>query len=83
MKTSALDDILSKTSDDDGFEHESPAARKAANKASAKPSTRNTQAWRDIEEKLASRRLDRKLKEVYEEDEKRQPPMIMPKRQAV
>jgi len=70
MKTSALDDFLSKSGDDDSFEQETPAQRKAANRAPARPSSRNTQAWRAIEDKLASRRLDRKLREVYDEDDK-------------
>jgi hypothetical protein len=68
MKTSALDDFLSKSSDDDSFENETPAQRQAASKAAAKPSSRNTQAWRVIEDELASRRLDHALKEVYDQD---------------
>jgi hypothetical protein len=66
-KSSAIDDILSKTGDEDGYEYEAPAARKPAPKA-AKPAARNTQAWRAIEDMKESQRLKRGLKEVYDED---------------
>ena len=66
-KSSAIDDILSKTGDEDGFEYEAPAARKPAPKA-AKPAGRNTQAWRAIEDMRENQRLDYTLKEVYEEE---------------
>ena len=67
-KSSAIDEILSKSADDEGFEYvPSPPGRKPATKP-AKPQARNTQAWRTIEDKKESLRLDRKLKEIYEED---------------
>ena len=66
-KSSAIDDILSKTGDDDGFEYEAPAARKPAAKP-AKPTARNTQAWRAIEDMKEDQRLGHTLKEVYEEE---------------
>jgi len=66
-KSSAIDDILSKTGDEDGFEYEAPAARKPAAKPT-KPAARNTQAWRAIEDMKENHRLDHKLKEVYEEE---------------
>jgi hypothetical protein len=70
-KSSAIEDILSK-SDDDHFEFEAGApGRKPASKNPPKPtgkaSARNTQAWRAIEDMKDSKRLDRKLKEVYDE----------------
>lgn len=69
-KSSAIDDFLSKTSDEDGYEYEGPgqAGRKPASKAPARPAARNTQAWRAIEDMKDKRRLDGKLKEVYEEE---------------
>jgi len=69
MHTPALDDFLTESGHDDSFEHETPARRKTANKAAVKPPSRNTQAWRAIEDKLASRHLDRQLKEVYDLDD--------------
>lgn len=68
-KSSAIEDILSKN-DDDGFEYEGPghAGRKPAVKAASKPAARNTQAWRAIEDMKDKRRLDGKLKEVYEDE---------------
>ena len=67
-KSSAIDEILSKSSDDEGFEYvPSPPGRKPAAKP-AKPQARNTQAWRAIEDMREKRRLDGKLKEVYEEE---------------
>lgn len=66
-KSSAIEDILSKTGDEDGYEYEAPAARKPAPKA-AKPTARNTQAWRAIEDMKETQRLGHKLKEVYEEE---------------
>ena len=65
-KSSAIEDILSKAGDEDGYEYEAPAARKPAPKA-AKPAGRNTQAWRAIEDMKENQRLGHKLKEVYEE----------------
>ncbi|HEV7164845.1 MAG TPA: hypothetical protein VGO35_05575 [Gammaproteobacteria bacterium] len=69
-KSSAIEDFLSKTSEDDGFEYESQghAGRKPTSKAPARPAARNTQAWRAIEDMKEKRRLDGKLKEVYEEE---------------
>lgn len=69
-KSSAIEDILSKAGDDDGFEYEGPgqAGRKPGAAKAAKPTPRNTQAWRAIEDMKEKRRLDGKLKEVYEEE---------------
>lgn len=71
-KSSALDDILSKTGDDDHFEFEAgtPGRRPGSKnppKPAGKAAARNLQAWRAIEDLKDGKRLDRKLKEVYEE----------------
>ena len=71
-KSSALDDILSKTNDDEHFEFEGAPGRKPGIKAAPKPTGkaagRNLQAWRTIEDMKDGKRLDRKLKEVYDEE---------------
>lgn len=66
-KSPALDDILTKSAEDDGAKYEVPAARKPAAKP-AKPGSRNAQAWRAIEDMKANRHLDQTLKEVYEDE---------------
>lgn len=72
-KPPAIDDILSKTGDDEGFDYEPSApgrkpGSKLPSKASGKATARNLQAWRAIEDMRDKRRLDGKLKEVYEEE---------------
>lgn len=69
-KSSPLDDILSNHDDNnDHYEPEGrPGRRPGQPKAAAKPQARNTQAWRAIEDMRDKRRLDGKLKEVYEEE---------------
>lgn len=68
----AIDDILSKTADDEGFDYEASApGRKPASKLPPKTTPkvgRNVQAWREIEDLKDKRRLDGKLKEVYEDE---------------
>jgi hypothetical protein len=68
-KSSAIEDILSKHEDPDHYEPEGRRGRKpgAAKPPAAKPALRNTQAWRAIEDMRESRRLNRHLKEVYDE----------------
>ncbi len=66
-KPPELDDILTRPAEDESAKYEVPAARKPAAKP-AKPGPRNTQAWRAIEDMKASRRLDRGLKEIYEDE---------------
>ena len=70
-KSDALDDILSKHDHDDDLPPEGRPGRKpgsaANNKAPPRPAARNTQAWRAIEDMKENRRLDKNLKEVYEE----------------
>ncbi len=70
-KSTALDEILSSHDDNDHYEH--AEGRPGRKPGQPKPQTpkaqaRNTQAWRSIEDMKDSRRLDRKLKEVYEEE---------------
>ena len=72
-KPTAIDDILSKTGDDEGFEYEASApgrkpGSKQPPKVPGKTAARNLQAWRAIEDMKDKRRLDGKLKEVYEEE---------------
>lgn len=69
-KSSALDEILSNHDDsNDHYEPEGrPGRRPGQPKTAAKPQARNTQAWRAIEDMKENRRLDSKLKEVYEEE---------------
>ena len=70
-KSSALDEILSSHDDNDHYEHaEGRPGRKPGQPKppAAKPQARNTQAWRAIEDMKDNRRLDSKLKEVYEEE---------------
>ena len=69
-KSTALDDILSRHDDSDDLPPEGRPGRKpgsASSKAPSRPAGRNTQAWRAIEDMKANRRLDRTLKEIYEE----------------
>lgn len=71
-KSSALDDILSRHDDSDDLPPEGRPGRKpgsASSKAPPRSTARNTQAWRAIEDKKADRRLDRNLKEVYDDGE--------------
>jgi len=71
-KSTALDDILSKHDDNDDLPPEGRPGRKpgsAASKAPPHPAGRNTQAWRAIEDMKASKRLDRNMKEVYDDGE--------------
>jgi hypothetical protein len=70
-KSNALDDILSKHDDNDDLPLEGRPGRKpgsASSKAPPRPAGRNTQAWRAIEDMKANQRLDRNLKEIYEEE---------------
>ena len=69
--SSAIEDILSKSDDNDDYTPEGRPGRKpgSAKPAQAKTAARNTQAWRAIEDMKENRRLDRNLKEVYEEEE--------------
>jgi hypothetical protein len=64
-KSSALDETLSLSGDTESYERETPAARKPATGPGKSP-PRGSQAWRAIEDMKDNRRLDRKLKEVYE-----------------
>jgi len=67
--SSAIEDILSKSDDNDDYHPEGRPGRKPGGaKPAARPATRNTQAWRAIEDMKESRRLDRNLKEIYEEE---------------
>ena len=68
--SSAIDEILSKTDDNDDYTPEGRPGRKPGSAKPAQPKTapRNNQAWRAIEDMKASRRLDRNLKEIYEEE---------------
>jgi hypothetical protein len=70
-KSSVLEDILSKTGDDEHFEFGGVPGRKPGVKAPPKPtgkgSARNLQAWRAIEDLKDNQRLDSKLKEIYDE----------------
>ena len=67
-KSDALDDILSKHEDNDDLPPEGRPGRKPGQpKPASRPQARNTQAWRAIEDMKESRRLDRNLKEVYED----------------
>ena len=67
--SSAIDDILSKSDDNDDYEPEGRPGRKPGTaKPAARPAARNTQAWRAIEDMKENRRLDRNLKEIYEEE---------------
>jgi hypothetical protein len=70
-KSSAIEDILSKHEDPDHYEPEGRRGRKPGvpKPPAAKPALRNTQAWREIEDMKESRRLNRHLKEVYEDGE--------------
>ena len=69
-KSSALEEILSRSDYADGMDIPSPGAP-GRKPASAKPPAakhlRTTQAWRKVEDALDNRRLDKKLKEVYED----------------
>ncbi|HSN18647.1 MAG TPA: hypothetical protein VLV87_10635 [Gammaproteobacteria bacterium] len=69
--SSAIDEILSKSEDNDDYTPEGRPGRKpgSAKPPQPRPSARNNQAWRAIEDMKESRRLDRNLKEVYEEEE--------------
>ena len=69
-KSNALDEILSSNDDNDHYEPEGRPGRKPgqAKPTAPKPQARNTQAWRAIEDMKDNRRLDRKLKEVYEDE---------------
>ncbi len=69
-KSSALDEILSKNEDTESYEPEGRPGRKPGQpKTAAVPRPlRNTQAWRAIEDLKEKRRLQRNLKEVYEEE---------------
>ena len=67
-KSSALDQLLAQNDDHDGYESEGRPGRKPGTAAKpAKAQSRN-QTWRTIEDMKDSRRLDRTLKEVYEEE---------------
>lgn len=70
-KPPVLDDILSKHDNDDDLPPEGRPGRKPGsasnNRPQLRPAARNTQAWRAIEDMRENRRLDRNLKEVYEE----------------
>ena len=69
-KSSAIDDILSKHEDNDDYHPEGRPGRKpgsAKPAATGKPALRNTQAWRAIEDMRESRKLNRNLKEVYDD----------------
>ena len=67
--SSAIEDILSKTDDNDDYTPEGRPGRKPGSaKPAPRPAARNTQAWRAIEDMKENRRLDRNLKEIYEED---------------
>jgi hypothetical protein len=73
-KSSALDDILSRHEDSDDLPPEGRPGRKpgsASSKAPPRPTARNTQAWRAIEDMKANQRLDRNLKEVYDDADKK------------
>jgi len=65
---SAIEAILSKDDDVEFHESEGRPGRKPGVKPAVKPVVRDRQAWRAIEDLRDSRRLDRKLKEIYEED---------------
>ena len=69
-QSSAIDDVLSKHEDNDDYHPEGRPGRKpgAAKPAQPKPTARNTQAWRAIEDMKDSRKLNRNLKEVYDDD---------------
>ncbi|MGE5625649.1 MAG: hypothetical protein ACM3ZT_08890 [Bacillota bacterium] len=68
-KSAAIDEILSKSDDSDHYEPEGRPGRKpGAAKPPVKPQGRDRQAWRAIEDLKDNRRLDRKLKEIYDED---------------
>ena len=68
-KSSAIDDILSKHEDNDDYHPEGRPGRKPGmpKPVAAKQALRNTQAWRAIEDMKESQRLNRNLKEVYDE----------------
>lgn len=66
-KSSALDELLSQHGEPDAYEGDPAAARRPAARPGKAP-PRGTQAWRAIEDMKENRRLDRKLKEVYEEE---------------
>jgi len=67
--SSALEDILSKNDDNDDYQPEGRPGRKPGGaKPAPRAPARNTQAWRAIEDMKENRRLDRNLKEVYEEE---------------
>ena len=68
-KSSAIDDILSKHEDNDDYHPEGRPGRKPGSAKPAQPKTaaRNTQAWRAIEDMKESQRLNRNLKEVYDD----------------
>lgn len=67
-KSPELDDILSKPAEDESARYDVPAARKPTSAKPVRPGQRNAQAWRAIEDMKATRRLDRGLKEVYEDE---------------
>ncbi|HEY4126709.1 MAG TPA: hypothetical protein VGN70_01545 [Gammaproteobacteria bacterium] len=69
-KSSAIDDILSKHEDPDHYEPEGRRGRKPgiAKPAQPKSTARNTQAWRAIEDMKENQRLNRNLKEVYDDE---------------
>jgi hypothetical protein len=69
-KSSAIDDILSKHEDNDDYHPEGRPGRKPGSAKPAQPKTalRNTQAWRAIEDMKESQRLNRNLKEVYDDE---------------
>ena len=69
--SSPIDAILSKSDDNDDYHPEGRPGRKpgSAKPAQPKVAARNTHAGRAIEDMKENRRLNRNLKEVYEEEE--------------
>lgn len=66
-KSSAMDEILSPSGEIENDDHETASVRRPAARA-GKVLPRGSQAWRAIEDMKDKHRLDRKLKEVYEEE---------------
>lgn len=66
-KPPELDDILTNTAEDESSRYEVPAAGRHVAKP-VKPGLRKVQAWRAIEDMMATRRLDKTLKEIYEDE---------------
>ena len=66
----AIDELLSKSDDHDDYTPEGRPGRKPGSAKSAQPKAalRNNQAWRAIEDMKENRRLDRNLREIYEEE---------------